>query len=64
MSESFGAAAARLCGAASMMLGWRPHEFWQATPAELANSLNFAPAGDEPPDGETIEALKRRFPDI
>lgn len=63
MSQYFGAAAVRLCGAASLLLGWRPNEFWQATPAELASSLSFAGAGDEPPDSGTIEALKQRFPD-
>lgn len=60
---SFGAAAAQLCGAASSMLGWRPAEFWDSTPAELALALqSFGPAADAP-DECTLEELRRRFPD-
>lgn len=59
---SFGEAAARLSGAASLLLGWRPDEFWNSTPAELAHTLCWEPSR-EPPDAEVIEALLRRFPD-
>lgn len=62
MSEGFGEAAVRLTGAASLLLGWRPEDFWNATPAELATALNGV-AASEPVDGDTIEALRRRFPD-
>ncbi len=60
---TFGDAAVRLVSAASMILGWRPDEFWAATPAELALALE--PPGDagEPVDPATIDELKRRFPD-
>lgn len=58
----FGDAAARLSGAATL-LGWRPEEFWSATPAELALAIMGGEAAAEPPDAETIKALKRRFPD-
>lgn len=63
MTERFGDAAARLCNAAGLLLGWRPGEFWDATPAELA--LAFQAPGDAlgAPDRTTIEALRRRFPD-
>jgi hypothetical protein len=44
-----------------MLLGWRPAEFWDATPAELALCLQL-PAADTP-DAVTIEELRRRFPD-
>jgi hypothetical protein len=44
MSESFGAGARRLMGLSARMLGWRPAEFWAATPAELAAIL--APEAD------------------
>ena len=44
MSERFGTAAVRLCGIAARLLGWRPGEFWAATPAELAAAL--APPDD------------------
>ena len=60
--ERFGEAAARLCNAAVLILGWRPREFWDATPAELAIAL-AAPAHLDGPDAATIEALKQRFPD-
>jgi len=36
VTESFSAAAARLSGLIPRALGWRPAEFWSATPAELA----------------------------
>jgi uncharacterized phage protein (TIGR02216 family) len=60
---NFGESAARMWGAASMLLGWRPDEFWDATPAELAAALNLTSEAGEPPDLATIEDLKRRFPD-
>lgn len=60
---SFGAAARRLSGAAAMLLGWRPAEFWAATPAELAASLGWDEQGGEPPRRDEIEALMARFPD-
>jgi uncharacterized phage protein (TIGR02216 family) len=63
MSERFGVAAARLCHVASVVLGWRPDEFWNATPAELALALHAPAEAAERPDKTTIEALRRRFPD-
>jgi|JI10StandDraft_1071094.scaffolds.fasta_scaffold66393_2 hypothetical protein len=39
MSDSFGPGAALLAGLAARLLGWRPAEFWGATPAELAAIL-------------------------
>jgi hypothetical protein len=58
--KRFGENATRLCGLAARVLGWRPAEFWAATPAELAAifSENF-----EPVAGEELAALMRRFPD-
>jgi uncharacterized phage protein (TIGR02216 family) len=35
----FAETASRLAGAVALLLGWRPHEFWRATPAELAAVL-------------------------
>ncbi|MBC2665047.1 phage tail assembly chaperone [Novosphingobium flavum] len=40
MSERFAPGAGRLAGLAGRALGWRPHEFWAATPAELAAILS------------------------
>lgn len=46
MSERLGPGAVRLAGLAARLLNWRPHEFWQATPAELAATLApYAPEG-------------------
>lgn len=39
MSDAFGPAALTLYGIAARLLGWRPGEFWGATPAELAAAL-------------------------
>jgi hypothetical protein len=36
MNETFAAVARRLAGLVPLVFGWRPHEFWEATPAELA----------------------------
>ncbi len=44
MSERFAPAAGRLAGLAGRVLGWRPQEFWETTPAELAAIL--APAAE------------------
>ncbi len=43
--ETFAAGAARLAGLVPRLLGWRPGEFWNATPAELAAIFT---ATDEP----------------
>lgn len=39
MEQTFAASARRLAGAAGRTLGWPPHWFWSATPAELAAIL-------------------------
>lgn len=36
MSGTFAATARELAGQTALLLGWRPPEFWAATPAELA----------------------------
>ena len=56
--------AVRAAGVASAVLGWRPAEFWGATPAELLVSLDLA--RDERGQGvgpDDLAALKERFPD-
>lgn len=63
----FGEAAARWCGLAARLLGWRPAEFWSATPAELAMALS---APDDlaatdwgnlaPPSRELIASMMER----
>jgi hypothetical protein len=45
-AKMFGQAALRLSGLAARSLGWRPSEFWAATPAELAAALSPADPAD------------------
>lgn len=60
--QTFGDGAAQLSGAAAKLLGWRPGDFWKATPAELALALQISTAADGP-DLAAIDALRLRFPD-
>jgi len=62
--ERFSDSAARLAGLAGALLGWRPEEFWRATPAELAAVLGtLAGPSGEPAGREELERLMKRFPD-
>ncbi len=59
---TFGERALLLAGLAARLLGWRPDEFWRATPGELAAAI------DEPAPGigmlsEEFQRLKEQFPD-
>lgn len=64
MSASFGASAARLAGLAGLLLGWRPDEFWRATPAELATVLEaMAPPAGEAAGRVELARLMAQFPD-
>lgn len=49
MSDTFAASARTLAGQTALLLGWRPPEFWAATPAELA--AIFAAKADLAPRG-------------
>jgi len=58
--------ATRLAGLAGAILGWRPAEFWAATPAELASivdALNARAPQNTPPNRADINALMEMFPD-
>ena len=60
----FSEAAGRLAGLAGALLGWRPEEFWRATPAELTAVLAaLAGGGDAPVTGDELARLKEMFPD-
>lgn len=63
MSQTFGAAAARLFHAAAMLLCWRPDEFWSATPMELATALTPPVETGGAPEPDLIAQLRERFPD-
>lgn len=59
--QAFGPGAARLAGLAGRLLGWRPQEFWQATPAELAAILAPpAAAAGRPLDRSELNRLMER----
>ncbi len=55
--------AARLAGMAGALLGWRPDEFWSATPAELA-TVAAALAGETDAAGAgELALLMEMYPD-
>jgi uncharacterized phage protein (TIGR02216 family) len=51
MSGTFAETARRLSGLVARVLGWRPADFWAATPAELAAIFS--------PEAETAAPLSR-----
>jgi len=60
---TFGDRAAELAGHAGALLGWRPAEFWAATPSELATAFGLQQQDAQTVDRATIERLLSRFPD-
>ena len=60
MSDAFAGSARRMATLAARVLGWRPAEFWGATPAELALSLGQPDAGGDPPSRAEIAAMIER----
>lgn len=64
--SGFAAGAGRLAGLAGALLGWRPDEFWAATPAELAAVIEALGGGDRAPvpaGADELARLKEMFPD-
>jgi hypothetical protein len=64
-ADRFAIRAARLAGIAGALLGWRPEEFWAATPAEL-QTIFQALAGDSAEAGAgggDLARLMEMFPD-
>jgi len=61
---TFAERARALAGLAGARLGWRPADFWAATPAELA-AVADALAGPQAPiaDGADLRRLQEMFPD-
>jgi hypothetical protein len=59
----FSQAAARLAGLAGVLLGWRPDEFWKATPAELALVLEAMAPTAAGASLDDLARLKGMFPD-
>ncbi|KTE23796.1 hypothetical protein ATE69_18130 [Sphingopyxis sp. H071] len=63
--ERFAAAALPLLGLMARALGWRPDEFWSATPADIAAVLGSWREGDAaaPVDRMELAAMMEQFPD-
>ncbi len=61
---SFAGAAARAVRVAAALLGWRPEDFWAATPADLRLALGLDDGGDAAPaDAAMMARLMEAFPD-
>jgi uncharacterized phage protein (TIGR02216 family) len=64
-AATFAESAARLAGVVGAVLGWRPEEFWRATPAEVQGIVRALTGEDAsaPADAATLARLKEMFPD-
>ncbi len=61
---TFADGAGRLAGLAGALIGWRPAEFWAATPAELAAVIRALGNEDGAPAGPSdLARLQEMFPD-
>jgi hypothetical protein len=61
---TFAARARRLAGWAGVTFGWRPADFWSATPEELATLVEaMMPEQVTPPDAMLIERMQEAYPD-
>lgn len=62
----FTQSATRLFALSALLLGWRPQEFWDATPAELQAiiaEMMRAQGGEAPPAASDMAKLMEMFPD-
>lgn len=59
-ARALGPVACDLCGLAARALGWRPGEFWDATPAELAASLGIGAGAPPLFDRAELETLLQK----
>lgn len=57
MTARFADAARLRIGPAAQLLGWRPDDFWRATPADLAHALAPPPAATGLITRDTIAQL-------
>jgi hypothetical protein len=61
---TFANVAAQLAARTALTLGWRPDDFWNATPAELLGILQAIAGDDEaPPSADIMQQLMTQFPD-
>lgn len=63
--QAFGSCAVRLLGVMARVAGWRPEDFWAATPADVRAVLaGWVEAGDDAGfDGAALAAMMEQFPD-
>ena len=62
--DHFSAKVLTLSGQSALLLGWRPDDFWNATPAELATVLQaFRHSIEAGADGDVLKTLMELFPD-
>ena len=62
--ERVGLAALALAGVTARVLGWRPDDFWTATPADVAAVLGgWCEEADAGVDGAALAAMMERLPD-
>ncbi|WP_156254364.1 phage tail assembly chaperone [Sandarakinorhabdus oryzae] len=60
----FADAARHAAHVAARVLGWRPEEFWAATPAELVTALGLdAARANAPVDAGLLAGLMEQYPD-
>lgn len=65
-AEDFVGSATRLAGQAMLLFGWRPAEFWAATPADLEMALRALAGADAPDaglDSAALTMMMEAFPD-
>jgi Phage tail assembly chaperone protein, TAC len=55
--------ACRLAGFSGALLGWRPDEFWKATPAELAAIVSALVGNEASAGAPDLARLMEMFPD-
>lgn len=56
--------ARRLSGQTALILGWRPEEFWTATPSELLAIFSATlPVSTGAVDAQSLANLMDQFPD-
>lgn len=63
--QAFGPCAVRLLGMLARVAGWRPEDFWAATPADgRAVLAGWVDTGSDAGfDGTALAALMEQFPD-
>lgn len=62
--NEFASAARRAARVAAALLGWRPADFWAATPQDLRTALGVDEAGEgAPATSDLLRQLMEAFPD-